>query len=196
MKKYFNNLIIIAVVAVFAAGCTSAPSKFYTLNSAAVGDGKSQADYAILVGPVSIPAEVDRPQFTTQVTRNTVTVDEFNRWAEPLNEGIGRVVAADLSTLLGTARVSSVPLANFDPAYLVTIDIQKFASNPGKLVRIDALWVVRKTVGSVSLSGHTVVSEPTTDSSFDALAAAHSRALAKVSSDIAAAIRADADAKP
>ena len=196
MKKYFNNLILIIVIAVAAAGCASAPSKFYTLNSAAVGDGNSKADYAVLVGPVAIPAEVDRPQFTTQVTRNTVAVDEFNRWAEPLNEGIGRVVAADLATLLGTPRVSAVPLTNFDPAYRVTIDIQKFASNPGRLVRVDALWVVHKTVGNVSLSGHTVVGEPTTDGSFDALAAAHSRALAKVSGDIAAAIRADADAKP
>ena len=194
MKNYFNNLILISAVAataIFAAGCTSAPSKFYTLNSAAVGDGKSQADYAVLIGPVAIPSEVDRPQFTTQVTRNTVAVDEFNRWAEPLNEGIGRVLAADLATLLGTPRVSAVPLANFNPAYLVTIDIQKFTSNPGKLVRIDALWVVHKTVGNVSLSGHAVVSEPVADSSFDALAAAHSRALAKVSSDIAAAIRTD-----
>ena len=158
-----------------------------------MGDGNSQADYAILIGLVSIPAEVDRPQFTTQVTRNTVAVDEFNRWAEPLNEGIGRVIAADLATLLGTPRVSAVPIANFNPAYLVTIDIQKFTSNPGKRVRVDALWVVHKTVGTASLSGHTVVGEPTTDGSFDALAAAHSRALAKVSADIAAVIRADAD---
>lgn len=196
MKKHFNNLILIAFVAVAAAGCNSAPSKFYTLNSAAVGDGKSSADYTVLIGPISIPAEVDRPQFTTQVTHNTVAVDEFNRWAEPLNEGIGRVVAADLATLLGTPRVSAVPLANFVPAYLVTVDIQKFISEPGQLVRVDALWVVHKTIGGITLSGHTAVSEPVTDSSFDALAAAHSRALAKVSSDIAAAIRADAAAKP
>ena len=199
MKTYFTNLILtaaVATVAIFAAGCASAPSKFYTLNSAAVGDGKSQADYAILVELVSIPAEVDRPQFTTQVTRNTVAVDEFNRWAEPLNEGIGRVVAADLATLLGTSRVTAVPLANFDPAYRVIIGIQKFVSNPGKSAQLDALWVIHKTVGGVMLSGHTDVTEPVKDDSVDALAAAHSRALVKVSADIAAVIQADAATKP
>ena len=196
MKKTFKPFLALAFAAVFAAGCASSPSRFYTLNATAAGDGKSEADYAVAVGPVTIPAEVDRPQYTTQVTRNRVTVDEFNRWAEPLNEAIGRVIAADLATLLGTPRVAAVPLANFDPAYRVTIDIQKFASNPGKLVRIDALWVVHKSAGRVSLSGHTVAEESVADGSFDALAAAHSRALAKISGDIAAAIRSEADKQP
>jgi hypothetical protein len=41
-----------------------------------------------------------------------------------------------------------------------------------------------------------VASEPVTGNGFDALAAAHSRALARVSGDIAAAIRSAADEKP
>ena len=67
-----------------------------------------------MVGPVSIPAEVDRPQFTVQVAPNRVAIDEFNRWAAPLNENIARVVAGDLAALLGTPRVAACPLANFD----------------------------------------------------------------------------------
>ena len=42
----------------------------------------------------------------------------------------------------------------------------------------------------------TVASETVSGSGFDALAAAHSRALAKISRDIAAAIRTEAAAKP
>jgi hypothetical protein len=45
-------------------------------------------------------------------------------------------------------------------------------------------------------SGRTVAREPAQGDGFDALAAAHSRALAKVSSDIATAIRAEVDEKP
>jgi uncharacterized protein len=196
MKNYFQPFIALAFVAAFAAGCASAPSKFYTLNSTAKSDGTSTANYAIMVGPVSIPAEVDRPQFTVQIAPNTVAVDEFNRWAAPLGESVARVIAADLATLLGTPRVAAVPLANFNPDYQVTIDIQKFVSEPGKQVRIDALWVVRQPGGGASLSGHTVAGEQVSDDSFAALAAAHSRALGKVSADIAAAIRTEADQKP
>ena len=62
-------------------------------------------------------------------------------------------------------------------------------------MQIDTVWVIRKSVGNVSLSGHTSANEPATGD-YEALAAAHSRALSKVSADIAAAIRADALLKP
>lgn len=193
MKNQIKRLVSIACVAVIAAGCASAPSRFYTLNSTAKSDGTPEAHYGIVVGPVSVPAEVDRPQFTVQIATNQVAVDEFNRWAAPLNDNIARVVAGDLAVLLGTPQVSTMPLANFDPAYRVTIDIQKFESVPGKSVLVEAVWAVRKTAGDASQSGRTVASEPVQGKDFDALAAAHSRALAKVSGDIAAAIRTEAN---
>ena len=67
-----------------------------------------------------------------QVAPNRVTVDEFNRWAAPLDESIARTVAGDLAVLLGTPRVATGPLANFEPAYRVTIDVQRFDSIPGR----------------------------------------------------------------
>jgi uncharacterized protein len=194
--KHLNTLFIIGCAALVFTGCSSAPSRFYTLNSTAKGDGTAEAHYAVAVGPVTVPAGVDRPQFTVQVAPNRVEVDEFNRWAAPLKENIARVVAADLAVLLGTPRVASGMMANLDPAYSVALDIQRFETVPGKMVRIDALWVIRKPVGGVSLSGHTVAEEQVADGSYDALAAAHSRALAKVSGDIAAAIRSEAETKP
>ena len=148
------------------------------------------------VGPVTVPAEVDRPQFTVQIATNRVAVDEFNRWAAPLNENIARVIGGELSTLLGTQRVATGSFASFNPDYRVSLEIQKFESVPGKSVQIDAVWLVlRKSVGGVSLSGRTIAVEPAAGD-YDALAAAHSRALAKVSRDIAAAIRTEAETKP
>jgi uncharacterized lipoprotein YmbA len=196
MKKPLQHFIAAAFVALIAAGCASAPSRFYTLNSTAIGDGTTNNNYAVMVGPVSIPAEVNRPQFTVQVAPNQVAVDEFNRWAAPLSENIARVVAGNLAVLLGTPRVTVAPMANFEGAYRVTIGIQRFESVPGKSVVIDAVWVIRQPTGGVTLSGRTVVHEPVVGDDFDAIAAAHSRALGKVSSDIAAAIRAETDKKP
>jgi len=92
--------------------------------------------------------------------------------------------------------VATAPLANFDPDYRVTINIQRFESVPGKSVLVEALWVVRKSAGGAAQSGRTLASEPVSGNGFDVLAAAHSRALAKVSSDIAAAVRVEADEKP
>ena len=195
MKKYFPPCLFLASVIALAAGCASAPSKFYTLTATAAGDGASAASYAVVVGSVTVPAEVDRPQFTVTVAPNRVAIDEFNRWAEPLNDGIARAVAADLGTLLGTPRVTAATLANFTPDYRVTIDIQKFASLPGQSAQLDAVWVVHQMAGNVTLSGRTTAIEPVNGNSFDALAAAHSRALATLSRDLAAAIRSEAGTK-
>jgi uncharacterized protein len=146
-----------------------------------------------MVGPVSVPAAVDRPQFVVQAAPNRVDVDEFNRWAAPLNDSIAQAVAGDLVKLLGTPNVAAAPLANFDPAYRVTIEVQRFDSAPGQAALLEAVWTVRKASGGVTRSGRTVAREAVQGDGFDALAAAHSRALAKMSGDIAAAIRAEAE---
>jgi uncharacterized protein len=197
MAGRFTNLISIAFVAAAAAGCSaSTPARFYTLHSAATAESTPGAHYAVMVGPVSVPASVDRPQFVVQVAPNRVDIDEFNRWAAPLPDGIARTVAGDLAVLLGTPDVATAPLANFDPAYRVTIDVQRFESVQGEAALVDAVWVVRKTASGVTRSGRTTARETVGGEGFEALAAAHSRALAKLSSDIAAAIRAAGEAAP
>jgi uncharacterized lipoprotein YmbA len=128
-----------------------------------------------------------------QVAENRVAPQEFERWASPLDEGIARVVAGDLAVLLGTTRVAAVPLPQgFVPAYQVAIAVERFESRPGSGVVVDAVWVVRRSAGGDPRIGRSVASETAGAEGFDALAAAHSRALAKVSTDIAAAIRAAA----
>jgi uncharacterized lipoprotein YmbA len=196
MKKYFNHFIAVAIVAVIATGCASAPSRFYTLNSTVTAGVTPAANYAVIVGPVSVPTEVDRPQFTVQVAPNRVAIDEFNRWAEPLNDNIARAVAGDLAALLGTPRVAVGSLASFNPDYRVTLAVQQFESVPGKYAKIKVVWIIRKTTGGDTTTGITEANEPVKDANYDALAAAHSRALAKVSTDVAAAIRSEAETKP
>ncbi|HTP41655.1 MAG TPA: PqiC family protein [Nitrospiria bacterium] len=188
------RLVLIALVSIALAACgASAPSHFYTLDSTATPEGAPSAAYSVSVGPVSIPAAVDRPQFVVQDGPNRVSVEEFNRWVAPLENSIARVVAGDLSALLGTPRVAVEPLAHFDPDYRVTLDIQQFESAPGRSALIDAVWTVRPAAGGPARSGRTVAQEPAQGAGFEALAAAHSRALAQVSRDIAAAIRAEAE---
>jgi len=179
-----------------AAGCSTAPSRFYALDSTAIADGAPAAHAAVMVGPVTVPAAVDRPEFVVQVAPNRDEVDEFNRWVAPLNDAIARAVAGDLVVLLGTPEVATETLANFTPDYRITIDVQRFESIQGDAAFVEAVWTVRKTAGGETRSGRTVAREPVQGQGFDALAAAHSRAIAKMSADIAAAIRAEAEKKP
>jgi uncharacterized protein len=194
LVAYFS----IALVATLAAACgVSATAHFYTLSSTAASDGAPAASYAIAVGPVTVPGYADRPQFVVQAGPNRVELKEFERWATPLDEAIARVVAGDLATLLGTTEVATVPLpTGFAPAYQAAIDVQRFESTPGQGVLLEAVWVARRTAGGEPRMGRTVASDSAGGEGFETLAAAHSRALAKVSADIAAAIRALAATKP
>jgi uncharacterized lipoprotein YmbA len=190
------NLILFALVARAAASCASAPARFYNLDSTATPDAVPATRAAVMVGPVSVPAAVDRPEFVVQTAPNRVEVDEFNRWAAPLNDAIAQAVAGDLVKLLGTPDVADAPMANFEPAYRVSIDVQRFESVPGHSVLVEAMWTVHRTEGGETRSGRTTAPEAVQGDSFDALAAAHSRALARLSGDIAGAIRAEAEDKP
>ena len=180
-----------SLLAFAAVGCSSATTQFYTLASlSSPGAAPAQgASYSILVGPVTIPPTVDRPQFVVQVAANQILIDELNCWASPLDDGIARAVAGNLSALLATNDVAVVPMTNFKATHRVTLNVQRFDSIPGSAVRLDALWsVVPSAVSGVARSGRTVLEESVAATGYDALAAAHSRILAKMSEDIASAI--------
>ena len=171
-------------LALLLSGCGSPPrERFFTLNApeapAAAADAPSVA-----VGPVSVPELVDRPQFVVRVNANQVAIAEQARWAEPLKGAIARVVAANLAKDLG-ARTQA---RNGDADYRVLIDVQRFESTPGEAVLLDAQWTVIGPKGARH-SGRSTQRERVRSTDYDALAAAHSAALAAMSKDIAAAIR-------
>jgi uncharacterized lipoprotein YmbA len=157
-------------------GCSTAPSRLYTLDSTAAPGVAPGTHIAVVVGPVSVPDMVDRPEFVVQVASNQVDVEEFNRWAAPLSDGIAHAVAGDLSALIGTPDVAVGPMANFAPAYRVTIDVQRFDSVEGQAALIDAMWTVHNIANGKTRSGRRTAREPMQGDGFQALAAAHSRA--------------------
>jgi uncharacterized protein len=177
------------VLAALAAGCASSPSHFYTL-SATVAPVTATSKVSVAVGPVTVPAAVDQPQIVVSTGPNQVTFDEFNRWASPLQDNIARVVAENLVAALGTPRVTLFPQTlNTDADIRVVIEIRNFDSTPGKSAALDAVWTVRRARDGKSETGRTSVREPVQDSSYEALAAAHSRAVARMSQDIAETVR-------
>ena len=176
------------------AGCGSVlRENFYTLSAVAApehaGTANSVPDVAVIVDAATVPELVDRPQFVVSVGESRVSILEQQRWAEPLKTQISRTVAMNLARLLGTTRVSMQPQAGGgDADYRVTLDVQRFESRPGDAVVIEILWTVRRVAPPEVKSGRSAVREKIGTEGYDALVAAHSRALATISRDIAAAI--------
>lgn len=187
---------LVCTLAAFGEGCSSPPAKFYTLRAVAVPTS-TPSNISVLVGPVSVPSVIDRPQIVVTTGANQVTVDEFSRWASPVQDNLARVVADNLVAALGTPRVMlyQSPLgAEVD--YRVQIEVRNFESTPGKYASLDALWSVRRLKDGKTETGHTILRESVDGEGFDGLAAAHSRGIAKMSQEIADTVRTLARSAP
>jgi uncharacterized protein len=190
-------LVILACAAI--SGCGASPQvRFFTLASEPPrqrDSGASSAEFSIIVGPVTVPELVDRPQFVLRAAPGRVEIAEQARWAAPLKSEISRVVADHLARLLEGARTATwMQRAAGVPDYRVLIDVQRFETAPQKEATIQALWTVRSVDGVPPLTGRSIATE-TAGEGYDELVAAHSRALERVSRDIAAAIAAARGAK-
>jgi uncharacterized lipoprotein YmbA len=190
----YARVLSAGLIALAMAGCGTPPQeRFFTLASEAPpaqsGAVAAGPGFSIVVGPVSVPDVVDRPQFVLQSTPTEVEIAEQARWAAPLKTEIARVVADDLARVLDGARTAIwTQHATGTADYRVLIDIQRFDSVPQEGATIHALWTVTAKDGT-PLAGRSVVTEPAA-AGYDALVAAHSRALASISREIAAAIAA------
>lgn len=189
MRPHTLYPALCCVLVAFGAGCASPRTDFYTLNPTAK-PAPAAASYSVAVGPVSVPEIVDRSQIVLRTGPNQVFIDEFHRWGSPLRDEIAFVVAGNLSSLLGAPRVSVFPRPTSSAAkYRVAVDVMVFDSTPGETVALDAAWMIRGAGDGAVRSGRTTVMEPIAEKSYAALVSAHSRALEKLSEDIADALR-------
>lgn len=184
--------VAVLCAAAIGAGCTSPASHFYTLSQTATSAATAAAaspNLSLVVGPVSMPAAVDLPQIVVSTGPNQVMLDEFNRWASPLQDNVSRVVAENLAAILGTSHVSLFQTSLYANAdYRVAIEIQGFDSALGEAATLNAVWTVRRTKDGKTQAGRTTIREPLSEKGYDALAAGHSRALGRMSQDIADAV--------
>lgn len=188
MRPALLSLLLAALL----GACASPQASFYRLSAdpSLAATAARTNSRPVIVGPVTVPDLVDRPQIVTRNTSNEVAFNEYARWGAPLNGGIADAIAGDLTLLLGSDRVAPASRALADPQALrVRVDIQQFESVPGDAVTIDAHWSVRRFGDENALTGRSLVREPVSGGDWNALVAAHSRALAGVSRDIAKAIQ-------
>jgi uncharacterized lipoprotein YmbA len=200
MRKGYSLKITLLVMlaALMLVGCRSSasPVEFYTLNPISGMQKKTNtaaADQklAIGVGPVEIPTILDRPQIVTRTGQNRLQMDEFHRWAGPLDENFARVVAENISILLPTDHVAVYPWdADFKPRYQIAMNVSYFEGRLGETIRLEVLWRVSDPKNQKKLiQKKSVIKEPLPTKDYEALVAAKSQALVTLSTEIVGHIR-------
>ena len=177
-----------------AAGCAKGPPPdFYILNAitpeSITGEERG---VAVGVGPINLPAHLNRSQIVTRATDYQLHLSESHQWAEPLKDSVSRVLVINLSNILQSNRVYVIPRRQkVSLDFQVSIDIERLDGQLGEQAVLGARWILYGSDTRVPLLNQmTIVKEMTEDGTYNALVAASSRALEVLSREIADAIEA------
>jgi uncharacterized lipoprotein YmbA len=137
------------------AACGTSPAvNYYALES--VGDyvAKDDENSPILVlGPFRMPEYLNRSQFVTRGSGAEIVVDDVNRWAEPLDDAIHRVLATNVDVLSESLVVIAYPSAALaQPSYRLVGRIDHFIADSDGGVVMRVQWGIADHDGTVLLS--------------------------------------------
>ena len=184
--------MVVGVMMLTACGGRTPPAKFYTLQPVEQSStGKSlPLNVALAIGPVAIPAALDRAEIVTRDAVNEISFSEYQRWAGPLKASIASVITQNIGTLLETERVTPFTHENiFQPTHRVVININRYDSQLAKEFLLSATWSIKNLNGNkLLLIRNSIIREPLASDGYEELVAAQSKALAALSQEIAAAL--------
>jgi uncharacterized protein len=189
------RVIFFALCAITIAGCLSPrrdDSKFFVLSPVGADPG-SMGSRQILVGlgPIKMPAYLDRQEVVTRVAPNRLELSGQDRWAEPLDSDFTRVLAQNLSSDLGTQRITFYPWYNTTQVdFQVKVNVYRFESDKNGKVDLTAHWQVLSGTGKLLIVRDSSYTETAKPGDTSDAAAAMSRALGRLSQEIASAIEA------
>ena len=178
-------------LALLVGGCgKSPPVRFYML-SAKASPRSSSADPigGVALAQVGVPKYIDRPQIVSRIGSHRMVVAEFDRWAEPLESQIPRVLEENLAKRLGTACLPAGPHAFDVVDYRVRVGIMQLDGTLGEEAVLETSWRIDDSGGQILVPltrSRYVVAVP--GDGYEAFAAAVSDAIGQLSVEIANAI--------
>jgi uncharacterized lipoprotein YmbA len=194
MVRRLSLLLLGLLLLPAIGGCDGGKrTEFYTLapaapqNSAGVGSGGAPA---VAVGPVSLPAYLDRTQIVTQVNANRVELGELHAWVEPLDSLVARILVENLSALLGASEVHAWrPQGGLKSDLRVEVEVLRFDTDALGASTLVARWLLfRGGDDADAFRTERIVAQAGQPSDYEARVAAMSSALAEFSRRVAEAV--------
>jgi len=191
--RNLSGMIILLALTCLLPGCISfgkpSPETEYYLLTAEAEVPANLASAAekqqLSVGPVLIPEFLDRPQIVTR-SGSRAQISDQQRWAEPLDTSVLRVVSENLERLYpGWTTVDHLapPAARADRS--LRLDVRRLDGSPGGRVVLDILWQLSDSRStSAPLSGRFQQTLDQGGASHEALARALSQGLVQLCREI------------
>lgn len=147
---------LIAVCLIINSCAGTPPTRFYILESTAPNISEPAPENrkvtAVGIGPLTLPAVLNRKQIVTRGHDHTVLIAELDQWAAPLKDTIAEVIRQDLSKLSPDMTFRAYPWSAFGGVdYRLVVDISRFDSEPGVVANLTADWAI------INETGHNVI---------------------------------------
>ena len=181
--------------AMLLGGCGSSPPVRYydleVLETGYVADGETYL--TVGVGPLRTPDYLSRSQLVTRGSDATIIVDDFNRWIEPVDDAIYRIISGNLDNLIDAAVVVSFPYTHIaDLDYQLIGRISRFDADQDGTAVLQIQWgvITSRDDFVVRLKRARYEARAAQAGDYPALARAMSEVLQQFSRDVAAELQA------
>jgi uncharacterized lipoprotein YmbA len=156
----FRRVIVFAVTAFILAGCAATepePVYFVLTGSHSGATGKRPASAVnVYVRRIDVPAYLSKPGLVTVKGGAEVDYADTNLWAEPLDQGLSRAVAEDLSQNSRLRAFGFSPeVLPPDHTYDVWIRLERFEGTDKGEAILRARWWISTAASSDSIGGRT-----------------------------------------
>jgi uncharacterized protein len=177
----------LAALLVLAACSSPVPPRFHSLMPApaTLRPAPIASPVAWQLLPVSIPAQVDQPQFVIRRADDTLAVLEQERWIAPLGDELRAALREHVAATLGTPGAAPAPGRK---EWRIAVDVQRFDSTPGR-TSIAAQWTLLAGSDTPALRCRSV-HEQSVGAGAPALAGGHRLALQQLGAAIAGTVAA------
>lgn len=202
MSNWMKDILAIIAMSVSFGGCAAFaaradPSSFYILGALPEVDLAAdktasgiKADFSVGLGPIELPAYLDRQQIVTRTSTNRLSYSENDRWAAPLAESLSRVLGQNISYLLNPAQMVQFPWQSNDaPDYQVKIEVLQFEGNSNQEAWLTARWTVLDRNKKILVSQRSQLNRRAGSQSTEDFVKALSETLGDLSREIANALR-------
>lgn len=197
-RTIITSITALVLLTATLAACglgPSPPSRFYVLSSppdlvSKKPQEKAGQELVIGVGPVELPAHLDRTQIVTQASQYRLVLKDLDQWAEPLKEGFTRVLAQNLSRLLNTNQIVRFPWRRpFTVQVQVTVEVLRFDTDAVGESVLAARWNILDGDGRKLLYSRTsTYRDQASGTGVEPIIAAMSRNLVELSREIAVSV--------
>ena len=199
MRSLARIAVTFSLIGLLAACGSSPPSNHYVLTARGPATPPQLEEPSLGIGPINIPEYLNRSGMVYNRQGNRVQVSNTERWAEPLEDGLKRVLSINLAGLVGTQNVRFFPWSQRrHPDYGIKVNLLMLDAGDEE-AKLVAEWLVyRPATGETVVRRITQIKEPlpSGEVSPSQIAPAYSDLLYQLSEIIAQAITDDQESTP